>query len=180
MKKSKKLLSCFLAVLMLICAVPMAVGAAEASSGQCGDNVYWTFENGTLTISGSGDMWNYPLLESPFINNDVTADNTSIKNAVIENGVTSIGDDVFYGCENLKDVYYTGSKAEWNKISIDEPNDRLKNVTIHFEKESPLTPETCSHLCHKGGFVGFIYKLIKPFWKLFKMNETCACGVRHY
>ncbi len=40
--------------------------------------------------------------------------------------------------------------------------------------------ENCTHLCHKGGFVGFIYKIIRVFWKLFKINKTCACGVDHY
>jgi len=38
----------------------------------------------------------------------------------------------------------------------------------------------CDHICHKGGFAGFIYKIIRIFWKLFKINKTCACGVNHY
>ncbi|MCM1543944.1 MAG: InlB B-repeat-containing protein [Ruminococcus sp.] len=42
------------------------------------------------------------------------------------------------------------------------------------------TTPSCDHLCHKGGFVGFIYKLIRPLWKLFKINKTCACGAVHY
>ncbi|MGN0469132.1 MAG: leucine-rich repeat domain-containing protein [Acutalibacteraceae bacterium] len=40
--------------------------------------------------------------------------------------------------------------------------------------------ETCTCMCHKTGFAGFIYKLIRIFWKLFKTNKTCACGVSHY
>ncbi|MCM1365065.1 MAG: GBS Bsp-like repeat-containing protein [Faecalibacterium sp.] len=44
----------------------------------------------------------------------------------------------------------------------------------------PITPDTCDHLCHKSGFVGFIYKLILPLWKLFKINKTCSCGAAHY
>ena len=35
----------------------------------------------------------------------------------------------------------------------------------------------CSHLCHKGGFW---YKICLFFWKLFKMNKTCSCGMAHY
>ena len=38
----------------------------------------------------------------------------------------------------------------------------------------------CTHLCHKSGFVGFIYKIIRCFWKLFKMNPVCSCGAAHY
>ena len=40
--------------------------------------------------------------------------------------------------------------------------------------------KTCSHMCHKGGFSGFIWKLINLFNKLFRTNKTCSCGVNHY
>ena len=34
---------------------------AQTYSGQCGDNLYWSFDNNTLTITGSGAMWDeYP------------------------------------------------------------------------------------------------------------------------
>lgn len=38
----------------------------------------------------------------------------------------------------------------------------------------------CTHLCHKSGFLGFIYKIVKIFWKLFKTNPVCECGLAHY
>ncbi len=38
----------------------------------------------------------------------------------------------------------------------------------------------CSCMCHKTGFMGFIYKIVNFFWKLFGMNKTCSCGVAHY
>lgn len=40
--------------------------------------------------------------------------------------------------------------------------------------------ENCSHLCHESGFMGFIWKIVQFFWKLFKMNPVCECGVKHY
>ena len=40
--------------------------------------------------------------------------------------------------------------------------------------------ENCSHLCHKTGFMGFIWKIVRFFWKLFKMNPVCDCGAKHY
>ena len=53
------------------------------------------------------------------------------------------------------------------------------------EPDEPDTPDTptdkaCDHLCHKGGFVGFIWKIVQFFWKLFKMNHVCECGAAHY
>lgn len=35
----------------------------------------------------------------------------------------------------------------------------------------------CGHLCHKGGFW---YKFCLFFWKLFKTNKECSCGMYHY
>ena len=40
--------------------------------------------------------------------------------------------------------------------------------------------DNCKHLCHKSGFMGFIWKIVKFFWKLFKINSVCGCGVSHY
>ena len=40
--------------------------------------------------------------------------------------------------------------------------------------------DNCSCNCHKGGFIGFIWKIVQFFWKLFKMNPICSCGVAHY
>ncbi len=69
--------------------------------GICGDNLYWVFDEstGTLTISGEGDMNNYAYDNVPWL-----AYKTDIKTAVIESGVTSIGDYAFNGCTNLSSV----------------------------------------------------------------------------
>ena len=48
----------------------------------------------------------------------------------IPNSVTSIGYEAF--CTNLKDVYYTGSESQWDRISIDIGNESLYNATIHY------------------------------------------------
>ena len=40
--------------------------------------------------------------------------------------------------------------------------------------------KTCTCNCHKTGFAGFIYKIMRIFWKLFRINKTCACGMAHY
>ena len=35
----------------------------------------------------------------------------------------------------------------------------------------------CHHFCHTGGF---FYKIARFFWKLFKTNKECECGMYHY
>ena len=40
--------------------------------------------------------------------------------------------------------------------------------------------ENCSCNCHKTGFMSFIWKILRFFYKLFGMNKVCDCGVAHY
>ena len=90
--------------------------------------------------------------------------NRSLLYAEIPDTVTRIGEFAFYGCESLsfitipksvtviensafgcaagdegtlKDVYFTGSEEEWNKIDIWQYNDNLLLAKIHFNSEGP-------------------------------------------
>ena len=40
--------------------------------------------------------------------------------------------------------------------------------------------DECSCNCHKGGIAGLIFKIILFFQKLFRTNDVCSCGARHY
>ena len=80
-------------------------GEGEApTSGTCGENLTWelNLETGTLTISGTGKMADYS-------NNNPWYSNDNIKSVIIEDGITSIGNDAFYKCENLTFVSIPGS-----------------------------------------------------------------------
>lgn len=96
MKKSGIGLLLVLCMLMsMFTALPMT--ASAATSGACGDNLTWTLDdNGTLTISGTGDMWDSDI---PWCSN-----RDSIKTAVIQNGVTSIGNWAFEDCRSLTSI----------------------------------------------------------------------------
>lgn len=81
--------------------------SAFEASGKCGDNVYWSFddETGTLTFSGEGDMYDYcyydvwtDLFDSPF------AESSDVKNVIIGQGITGIGSGMFYVCDSLESV----------------------------------------------------------------------------
>ncbi|MDE7094533.1 MAG: leucine-rich repeat domain-containing protein [Oscillospiraceae bacterium] len=83
---------------------PIFVSAEDeeiATSGTCGENLTWNFEEstGTLTISGTGVMENYSYLEPSWCNL-----NQVIKKIIIEDGVTTIGDNAFQGCTALESI----------------------------------------------------------------------------
>lgn len=58
---------------------------------------------------------------------------SGLTNVDIPDSVTSIGDASFDWCLDLKNVYYNGTEAEWNNISIGNSNDYLTNANrIYF------------------------------------------------
>ncbi len=109
MKKSKKFLSIFLALIMIVSIIPMSsiTASAAETSGTCGENLIWTFDDvtGTLTISGTGEIRGYPYFTTDRTYNrpwEKFKDN--IASVVIESGVTSIGYNAFCECTNLTSV----------------------------------------------------------------------------
>ena len=54
-----------------------------------------------------------------------------LESITIPESVTSIESYAFNGCIKLAHVYYSGTKYDWNKISIASYNDPLLNATLH-------------------------------------------------
>lgn len=90
----------FSALLAFLLCVGLFAFPASAAEGTCGDDLTWVLENGTLTISGKGEMYNYtedsmaPWYESADL----------IQCIVVDDGITSVGDLAFYGLSNLNVV----------------------------------------------------------------------------
>ena len=70
-------------------------------SGTCGDDLTWMLtQDGTLTISGTGEMaYYYGSDPAPWYKN-----RKDIVNVVVTSGVTSIGGLAFYGCSGLTSI----------------------------------------------------------------------------
>ena len=113
-------------LITLLCILPLCI-ALFAQSGTCGDNLTWELDDqGTLTISGTGEMDDYDDYDcsnlSPWyyyresitkviINDGVTSIGdwtftgcSSLTSIIIPNSVTSIGDLAFYGCTSLTSI----------------------------------------------------------------------------
>ena len=56
----------------------------------------------------------------------------SLKTVTISKNVKEIADYAFYNSSNITDVYYAGTEEEWAAITIGGSNEPLTNATIHY------------------------------------------------
>lgn len=78
---------------------------------------------------------------------------------------------IIHTCSSCGDSY---SEVVTATGHIDSDNDnQCDNCDYTFDF-------SCDHMCHKSGFVGFIWKIVRFLLKLFGMNPVCDCGVAHY
>ncbi len=106
-----------LVLTMVLSCISVTVTAEE--NGKCGDNLTWTYSgNGTLTISGSGEMYNTEYNASKYTNYGWKKSTCDIHKLVIENGVTSIGAWAF-------EVAYRGMTGIAGHVDIPEGVTRI-------------------------------------------------------
>lgn len=122
----KKLIAWLLVICMAISLLPAAALAdTAATSGKCGDNVTWVFsDDGTLTISGKGKMWDY----GTSTHGDAPWAYIGVKNVVVNDGVTTIGEQAFAGLFYLESASIPKSVNNIGRQAFHGSN--LKSVTI--------------------------------------------------
>ncbi len=94
----KKIFTLCLSMMLL---VGMSMQATPIASGSCGTNLTWSLENGTLTISGTGEMYDYNAMSNraPWYNK-----RSQINAIVINEGLTTIGSYAFEWCGEVRTV----------------------------------------------------------------------------
>ena len=78
--------------------------ADPPTTGQCGDDMHWTFypDQSRLVIEGAGKMYDYSIGDEKWGRN--LDDSESSVSVEISEGVTGVGKYAFSGCEALKTV----------------------------------------------------------------------------
>ena len=186
-------------LLLLVCIMTAIGGFAQATSGNCGENLTWNFDSstGTLTISGTGDMTDYGTSgEIPWVDfraqimdvvmgDGITsiskwafADCYKIPSIVIPSGVITVGSHAFLGCNHLETVTIPESVTELGSKAFEYCNS-LEAVNVAWDRPIaitwevfPLLPLVNIALTVPAGTKAFY--LAAEIWKEFKIVDPAA------
>ena len=138
------------------------VSIGDNAFGYCYNLTDINIPNGVTEIGGGAfrlcqKLQNISLPEGIKTIENYTFNCCSLKEIIIPTGVVEIGYDSFWGCEklttitipdsvttindvafgycdSLTDVFFTGTKEEWEAIEIGDYNESLINANIHFKE----------------------------------------------
>ena len=121
----KKRLLCLLVMAFCLALVVPGRAQAVATSGTCGENATWSFDEttDTLTISGTGKVDNKD--RAPWYDFD-----DEIKRVVIENGITNIPYSAFCFCRELTEVVIPESVVTIESSAF-RGCKNLKSIDLH-------------------------------------------------
>ncbi|MBO4677777.1 MAG: leucine-rich repeat protein, partial [Oscillospiraceae bacterium] len=125
--KTKRFLSVLLALVLVLALLPVFSVPVRAEGGSCGENLTWSFSDGVLNISGTGNMTNY----SSYTDVPWYEFCSSITSVVIANGVTSIGNETFSGCTSLLSVNLPASVTSIGSSAFERCS-ALASITIPY------------------------------------------------
>ena len=160
----KRLLSILLAAMMVLTMLPLGLvetawAADVVDSGSCGWDMRWRLsDDGTLTISGTGEMNDYDDETENYAPWHDISTSSRIKSVIIEDGVTSIGryafsycgaltsvtipssvtsigNRAFRSCIKLKDIWYGGYGIDWLDMVESSDTEIDNDVNIHYKDD---------------------------------------------
>lgn len=89
-----------------------SVWRSYQAAGTCTNQVFWYLDTkGSLVFFGSGMIPAYNPLTTPW-------NGTPVTTAVVERGITAVGHNVFYGLDQLKDIYFLSSAPSFEDFAL--------------------------------------------------------------
>ena len=131
------------ALVFFACALMAGQSSWAQLNGTCGASAYYDYDPGTntLTISGSGSMsvntWNWPW-ES--VSDEITS-------VIIEDGITSIGDDAFWDFDGLEEITIPASVQKIGMM-VFESCDRLEHINFAAGSQLTTIEDRAFESCH--------------------------------
>lgn len=136
------------ALVLMMSLTPAAFATEVATSGSCGEGITWSYDNHTLTISGSGEMADGQPWE---------AYKDKIEHVVFTGGVTKVGAKAFEDYDWLETVDFGDSMREIGKRAFYDCNDiveiRLPETFRIFGEESFRNCASLKRVICEGGIV---------------------------
>lgn len=152
-----------LALVMLLCAIPAAATEAteptnvERAPGYCGETIVWEFTDGTLTITGTGAMDDFPEgapweahkdeIEKVIISGGITyvgaysfCDYDELTAVEFGNDLSEIGERAFFSCDGLTAVHLPASFKVFGPSSF---MGCTKLTEFHCEGKFPSFRQNC-------------------------------------
>ena len=101
---------------------PAITASAAGTSGTCGDNARWAYDEATntLTITGKGPMYDFEPTFEPIVPIPWGGFSKNIKKIVIGSGITTIGKSAFENCSSVTEVYIPDGVTSigWNSFTF--------------------------------------------------------------
>ncbi len=157
----KKSLTIIILMFTLLFAFATTAHAADSvANGTCGDNLTWTLtDDGVLTISGTGEMYDYSFSDpnwTPWISHK-----DSMTSVVVEAGITYIGEYAFYSCNQMESISIPGTVTAigyrafngafgLNDIYIHDPS-AWCNITFDGQEANPVYQTAAVHVVDAEG-----------------------------
>ena len=108
------------------------------------------------------------------------ADGTFIKPDYSEIEAKIAGFEKTHAGEEYK-AFIAEIKADLAAIKASEPKNHADIADGIAAIEAKINAVAdCDHMCHQSGIMGFFWKIVNFFSKLFGSNPVCECGIAHY
>ena len=156
-------------IFTLLCVVLCATSLfANVVTGTCGDNLNWSYDTEThaLTITGSGDMWDYSGGWASDATTPWTQVVSEITSVSLPDGLTRIGEGAFHSCSSLTSITIPNSVTSIGEgafhscsslTSITIPNSVTSIGEGAFHSCSSLTSITIPYSVTTIGEYAFYY-----------------------